>query len=473
MLVAGAALSFLAPIGAQASDINLDDMNSYSGSVKSTGISNFSTIQPGDWAFQSIKDLATARGCDVSIPNKAISRFEAAALLNSCLGDVAEVTATERTLIDEFSEELATIKGRVDGIEAKLNNFEAGGFSDTTTMDGKAVFTLGQVDTDTDSYTETVIGTYMYNLNLNSSFTGDDNLYVRVKTGNSTSWQTQKKYGTYLSSAKGNGDVFKVDKIWYSFPVLDRHTVWVGPKIENYYMHAASPSIYKPVTKQFTLGGNGNAYGASTDTGFGWAYNADNGFSVSSNIGTKSLTTKKGNATGLLTDESKTSWATQFGYTKPQYSVSAIVNFKYNGWTDSYYHTNKGNDKLGDGDFTAIGLRGWWRPEDSGTAVPAVSVGFDTTDYSNANKGEESAEAYFVGLTWSDLFQADDKIGVAFGQPTKNDSEVNDPFAWEAYYSFKANDSVTITPTLFGGSDRDGSTTGDVSGVLVETTFKF
>ena len=41
----------------------------------------------------------------------------------------------------------------------------------------------------------------------------------------------------------------KVDKIWYQFPVGENNTVWVGPKIENYYMHGTTPSIYKPVTK--------------------------------------------------------------------------------------------------------------------------------------------------------------------------------------------------------------------------------
>ena len=98
--------------------------------------------------------------------------------------------------------------------------------------------------------------------------------------------------GGYLSSV-GKNDELTVDKIWYTFPVGENHTVWVGPKIENYYMHGTAPSIYKPVTKQFTLGGNGNAYGASTDTGAGWAYKADNGFAISSNVGTKSFSTKK------------------------------------------------------------------------------------------------------------------------------------------------------------------------------------
>ena len=35
---------------------------------------------------------------------------------------------------------LQILKGRVDGLEAQQNEFEAGGFSDTTTMDGKANF---------------------------------------------------------------------------------------------------------------------------------------------------------------------------------------------------------------------------------------------------------------------------------------------------------------------------------------------
>ena len=170
-------------------------------------------------------------------------------------------------------------------------------------------------------------------MNLNSSFTGDDNLYIRLKTGNHDGWSDIKTpYNTYLSAGKGTAlDTLVVDKIWYSTPVGDNNTVWFGPKIENYYMHATTPSIYKPVLKAFTLGGNAAAYGASTSQGAGWAYNADNGFAVSSNF-----TTQGGSTTGLINDQGKTSWATQVGFTKPQYAVSAIMNLKYNGWTDSY-----------------------------------------------------------------------------------------------------------------------------------------
>ena len=420
MLVAGASLSLLAPIAAQASDVvNLEEMNSYSRSQTKS------------------------------------SRIDS------------------KTFINQVSEDIAILKGRVDGLEVKQKEFEAGGFSDTTVMDQKVVFDIGVMDfSETDDTNEQTQFAYSYRMNLNTSFTGDDNMYIRILSGNHGQWMKDSNDGGYLTSV-GKGNNLQVDKIWYSFPVGESQTVWVGPKIENYYMHGTAPSIYKPVTKQFTLGGNGNAYGASTDTGAGWAYKADNGFALSSNVGTKSKTTN--GDTGLLTDHSKTSWATQIGYTQPQYAVSAIVNLKYNGWSDGYLHTAAADDAVvgGDGNHTAYGLRGWWRPQETGTATPSVTVGYDTTQYSGVPSGtSDSSDMWFVGLQWQDMINADDKIGFALAQPTMHDDETNSPLAYELYYSYKANDSVTVTPTIFGGTDRDGGTE-DVFGALVQTTFKF
>ena len=446
MLVASAAVGLVAPIAAQASDvINLKEMNSYNSSNKS-----------------SFKRLDS------------------------------------NSFVNKVNEDLTITKARVDALEAKQNNFEAGSFSNTTTLDGKAIFTLGGVNySDVDSTaSEAISGMYTYQMNLNTSFTGDDNLYVRIKTGNHSDWSVTKTYGTYLKSGNGNGDTLKVDKIWYEFPLGDNVTAWVGPKIENYYMHGATPSIYKPVTKQFTLGGNGEAYGASTDTGAGVAFKADNGFSVSTNVGTKSNTSQVNDPgevyynTGLLTDETKTSWATQIGYTKPNYSVSALLNVKSNGWSDTYYHTNGHGGTCKSGkvceNFTSVGLRGWWRPDDAGTFVPSVSLGFDTTSYENATSATDNSSAYFMGLNWADIFQPDDKIGFAFGKPTTNEDETirtgssggreeqgGDPLAFELYYSYKLNDSVTITPAVFGGIDRTGEKDHNHKGAVLETTFKF
>ena len=420
MLVATASLGLIAPIAAQASDvINLEGMNDYNRSKKSSS-----------------------------------TRFDS------------------NTFVNEVNEDLAILKGRVDGLEAQQNNFEAGSFSDTTTLDGSVVFSVGSTDTDDDFYTGAVKANYTYTWNLNSSFTGDDNLYVRIKTGNHTGSTVDSSYegNTYLSAGNSKGDALTVDKLWYSFPVGERNTITVGPKIENYYMHGTTPSLYKPVLKAFTLGGNGAAYGASTSPGAGWKYVADNGFAVSSNF-----TTYAGNtASGMLTDEGKTSWATQVGYTKPRYSVSALVNMKYNGWEDGYFTSIAGKKRAseGDGNSTNIGLRGWWRPENTGTATPSISVGYDTSETDAT--GNSNTTAYFVGLNWQDIFNADDRIGLAFGQPQKHEDDTVDPFLYEFYYDYKVNDSVTVTPAIFGGTSKNSSNTEvDMTGYMVNTTFKF
>ncbi len=429
MLVAGASLSLIAPVAAQASDvINLEEINNY------------------------------------------VRRTTKSSKLDS------------KTFINEVSEDIASLEGRLDGLEAKQNNLEAGSFSDTTALSGKAVFVIGGIDhpekdsaaTD-DTSNESLQAQYQYTMDLNTSFTGDDNLYVRLRTGNGEDGKNpfgKTDYGTYLvSNSDKYSDGLYVDKIWYTFPVGENNTVWVGPKIENYYMHATTPSIYKAVTKQFVLGGNGAAYGASTKTGAGWAYKADNGFAVSTNIVTEGNSTK-----GILTEESETSWANQIGYTTDNYSISLMMNLKYNGWDDGYYSTTKGALRANDANSTNYGLRGWWRPEDAGTATPSISVGYDFSTIDNdatLSANEDETDAWFIGLNWTDMFQADDKVGIAFGQPQTRADETVDPLAWEAYYSFKVNDSMTVTPAIFGGSDRKGTANEDMTGAIIETTFKF
>ena len=426
MLVAGASLSLLAPVASQASDIvNIEEMNSYARSQAKS------------------------------------SRLDS------------------NTFINEVSEDIANLKSRVDGLEVKQNEFEAGGFSDTTTLDGKVNFTVGALSYDgsgTDTVSnEATLFQYMWQGNLNTSFTGDDNLYVRLKTGNAQFWTKDKDHGTYLSSSKGNSDVIKVDKIWYSFPVGERNTVFVGPKIENYYMHGTTPSIYKPVLKAFTLGGNAAAYGASTDTGAGWVYKADNGFAISSNVVSKGKTTQEDAnenylESGILTNESKTSWATQVGLTKDQWAVSGIINLKYNDWGDSYYSTATGDDR--NENSTNYGLRAWWRPLETGTATPEITFGYDysTLDGYSTN---DTSDAFFVGLTWLDTFNPDDRIGVALGQPQMRENTGSEPFMWEAYYGYKVNDSITVTPTIFGATNANGTSGEDYTGAVIETQFKF
>ena len=114
----------------------------------------------------------------------------------------ADVTAVSNE--SDLSSEV--IQARVDGVEAQLGEIMAGQFSSSTKMSGKAAFITGYVDDDGETGTDEMTMEYMYQLNLNTSFTGEDNLYTRIKTGNVGDHFVDKGQGTYLGAASGSAD---------------------------------------------------------------------------------------------------------------------------------------------------------------------------------------------------------------------------------------------------------------------------
>ncbi|MEM7580986.1 MAG: iron uptake porin, partial [Cyanobacteria bacterium P01_A01_bin.80] len=121
-----------------------------------TSVSQFSDVQPTDWAFQALQSLVERYGCIAGYPNgtyrgnRALTRYEFAAGLNACLDRVNELirTATDnlvsredlatlQRLQEEFSAELATLRGRVDALEARTAELEANQFSTTAKLKGE------------------------------------------------------------------------------------------------------------------------------------------------------------------------------------------------------------------------------------------------------------------------------------------------------------------------------------------------
>ena len=153
LLVAPAALGLLAPMAANAADLNVEGMAEYSAKSSSkeqvTSITQFSDVYPTDWAYQALSNLIERYGCVAGYPNgtyrgnRAMTRYEAAALLNACLDRISEVTDELRRLIKEFERELAIIRGRVDGLEARVGELEATQFSTTTKLEGQTSFIFG------------------------------------------------------------------------------------------------------------------------------------------------------------------------------------------------------------------------------------------------------------------------------------------------------------------------------------------
>ena len=163
LLVAPAALGLLAPVAAGATEVNVAGVADYASSSSGssleqvTSITQFSDVYPTDWAYQALSNLIERYGCVAGYPNgtyrgnRAMTRFEAAALLNACLDRVTEVTDELKRLMKEFEKELAILKGRVDGLEARVGELEATQFSTTTKLKGKTTFVIGGTSAGGDS----------------------------------------------------------------------------------------------------------------------------------------------------------------------------------------------------------------------------------------------------------------------------------------------------------------------------------
>ena len=125
LLVAPAALGLLAPMAANAAELNINGVSDYSASSEEVkSISQFSDVYPTDWAYQALTKLAERHGCKASTPNGSMTRYEAAALLNTCLGNIAEVNEEERRLINEFGSELSLVKGCFEGLLADAGGMD-------------------------------------------------------------------------------------------------------------------------------------------------------------------------------------------------------------------------------------------------------------------------------------------------------------------------------------------------------------
>ena len=81
-----------------------------------------------------------------------------------------------------------------------------------------------------------------------------------------------------------------------------------------------------------------------------------------------------------------------------------MAALKYDGWKDEYYSTSDGSKRLNSAGAatgsTNYGLRAYWRPDDSGTATPEISVGYDVSTIDDRPAASDETDAYFVGLTW-------------------------------------------------------------------------
>lgn len=123
-----------------------------------SSVNQLADVRPTDWAYQALKALVERYNCVAGYPDglfrgsRAITRYEAAALVNSCLDRINELIADAtddmatqedlavlQRLAEDFQAELATLRGRVIALDGRLDMLEAQQFSTTTRLFGQAI----------------------------------------------------------------------------------------------------------------------------------------------------------------------------------------------------------------------------------------------------------------------------------------------------------------------------------------------
>jgi hypothetical protein len=503
-----------------------------------TSIGQFSDLRPTDWAYQALANLIERYGCVAGYPNgsykggQAMTRFEAAALLNACLDRVTEITDELKRLIKEFERELAVLRGRVDGLEARVAELAATQFSTTTKLSGLATFVVGA-----NAFSGTAINTransvnrapneftgkprssvalpnattfnYDLQLTLDTSFTGKDLLRTNLRAGNfGNSVFGGEPHALGLAELEiafetdcgvlDCGNVVAIDKLFYQLPIGGGFTATVGARVGQEDMLALWPSVYPADTilNLMTVNGAPAAYGKNLGPGAGLWWQS-NGLSLSANYvasngqsGNPSVSAEAGGG-GIGNRFSGATGSVQLAYQREQWGLAAIwssVQPETQFVPGTTPFTHGAIDHNIEAKTNAFGLSGFWQPLYSGW-LPSLSLGWgiNSTTYSSPQPigSLSTSQSWLVGLQWTDVFIKGNDFGFAVAQPvfatalsggvTPNDGN----YVWEWWYKFQVSDNITITPALIYLSrplaqQTPAGQSFSQFGGLIKTSFRF
>ena len=499
-------------------EIRRDTIDTTTTAQNVTSVSQLSDVRPTDWAFTALQSLVERYGCIAGYPDRtfrgkqATSRYEFAAGLNACLDKINEIIsagladkvskedlATLQKLQEEFAAELATLRGRVDALDAKTAKLEAQQFSTTTKLNGEAIFSVsGATGANTGGTNTNIVFNNRVRLNLMTSFTGKDLLITGLQATNINSLAAPLGYADKTLSSSSNvrlgfenqfldfnpsnsnkaaANSVSLYKLLYIFPVADKLTMFAGSNAEvSDAFPAISPfaSEGQGSISRFGQGlnaatrvsGGTSGTGLAAAVGFIWTPSNQVDFralygSVNSAIATNSASTLLG--AGFF--GGSTVAAAQLTL-KPTSTLDIGLNY-----ANSYHQINILGTGLASADIGAINAAGTSltnpiKMDSVGATLTwrlAPKLAFNVSGaWIFANLSGVNASSTFTswmtGFHFSDVFNEGNTAGLIFGQPLARSSvggiatataATATPYHVEGYFNFKLSKNISITPGVF------------------------
>ena len=474
-----------------------------------TSVSQLSDVRPTDWAYQALQSLVERYGCIAGYPdgtyrgNRALTRYEFAAGLNACLDQVTKLIgslpanfvtpedlAVLQRLQEEFAAELASLRGRVDALEARTSELEANQFSTTTTLNGETIFavsdTFGKAAVGDDKTTANL--GYRVRLNFDSSFTGTDRLRTRLQARNNARYD--RPTGTPMTRTNFDGDggsEITLDKLSYQFLIGSRTNVEIGakgltsddvaPLINPYFDSAAQGAVSRFAAF------NPAIYNTPGETGIAINHQLSDRLNLTlSYLANTAADSTEGN--GLFN-------GSYGALAQVTYSPSSELDLALS-YVRSYSRKNDVDLSLGTGSNNAnqpfnqnatrgnhFGLQASWRP----SSRFALSGWAGYVDAQQLSGGDAKAQIWNGGVTFAfpDLFSEGNVGGLIVGVPpkvTRNDIKENKDNATslhvEALYRIQVSDFISITPGAYVITNTDHKKDNGTTWVgVLRTSFTF
>ncbi|MTJ12081.1 S-layer protein [Anabaena sp. UHCC 0187] len=461
-----------------------------------TSVSQLSDVQPNDWAFGALQSLVERYGCIAGYPNgtfrgnRALSRYEFAAGLNACLDRVNELIATAtadlpskqdimtlQKLQEDFSAELATLRGRVDAVEARTTELEKNQFSTTTKLSGEAIISaIGATGGAPGGSDPNIVLNNRVRLNLTTSFTGKDLLITGLQAHNfldgANSVQGNLGLSSSILSASSARTGFEpqfpgVDpknlspigansvqlyKLLYIFPVANKLTLFAGTGAEVSDAFPAVTPFYGEGQESISRFGNlnpvvrvsGGTSGSGLASAAGFIYSISPQLdlralygSVNANLPQTGAEIDPVNAPGVSSTPlgsgvfgGSSVVATQLTF-KPTKSIDIGLNY-----ANSYHQINILGTGLTSSDIGSGFDSGAMAGVPLGTPVKLNSFGGTVNlrfspkvalsgygaamfvdDSSTTINASTTFTSWMVGLHFNDLIKQGNNAGLIFGQP--------------------------------------------------------
>ncbi|MCY7333725.1 MAG: iron uptake porin [Pseudanabaena sp. CAN_BIN31] len=488
-----------------------------------TSVSQLSDVRPTDWAFTALQSLVERYGCIAGYPDRTFrgkqstSRYEFAAGLNACLDKINEIIsagladkvgkedlATLQKLQEEFAAELATLRGRVDALDAKTAKLEAQQFSTTTKLTGQAIAAVSASGSGTDNLLNPVgdlTGTSgkanttiisRVNLNFNTSFTGEDLLLTRLEVGNGGTNVANSLDGadSVLGGFTGfansssldysdSGTTASLTRLRYDFSIGKDIQASIGA-VMSLNDHIDANSFANDESRDFSIGmfiNNPLILPVNDGAGGAIAWNlGGSAFTLRAGYVAQNASSPTSDGTinrGLFGDPYQGTVELEFApknaddaspfAIRLQYTRASVNNLDYNtGGVNLEWAFNKA--------IAIFGRYGFGEISNRGTAIAMALPTYTTSTSTSINP-----QTWSVGFAFPDLFKEGAMAAIAVGQPfiesnVGNATQTN----VEMFYRFPVSNNISITPDLqfiFNANNNSGNSTITVG--TLRTVFTF